>query len=197
MNRLYVIGEDALCCALGNKLVDDVLGWQLAQPAVNTNGVTKLKPALSRYLGLAKVHPVLCIADTDGKCALHMIKEWLPRNASADFLLRFAVAESESWLLADSESLAQCFQVPEGKLPANPDDEMDAKRTLLGLARRSKRKMIRDEVVSHTDPNKPGAGYNVHLGEYVTAHWRPLVAATRSPSLARAIRRLESLRQRQ
>ena len=180
-------------CALGGKLAADVLGCQLAQPAVNTNGVTKLRPAISRYIGLTRMHPVLCIADTDGACASALAEQWLPSRAPADFLLRFAVAESESWLLADRESLAEYLQVPEARMPSNPDDEVDAKRVLLNLARRSRKREIRAELVSQADPSKPGTGYNAHLSSYVSRYWQPREAVARSPSLGRAIRRLEAL----
>ena len=81
MKRILVVGEDALCCALGEKLVAAALpGWSLAGPAIDTKGVTKLIPALPRYSEQAQfVQPVLCIADTDGQC----VKQWLQKNVPA------------------------------------------------------------------------------------------------------------------
>lgn len=197
MSRLFVVGEDALCCALGRKLASEIIGFDLAQPPVNSKGVTRLRPEVPRYIGLARLHPVLCIADTDGNCAARMRREWLPRGAPDNFMLRFAVAESESWLLADGDSLAEFFQVSVARMPRAPDDAPDAKNVLLGLARRSRRREIRAEVVSQADPNKPGVGYNVHLSDYVAQHWRPREAMARSPSLQRAVRRLEMLAEAQ
>ena len=74
MSRILVVGEDTLCCALGERLVAACLpDWQLAQPSIDTKGVTKLQPSLPRYLSLARsLHPVLCIADTDGQCAVEL-----------------------------------------------------------------------------------------------------------------------------
>lgn len=194
MSRMFVIGEDAVCCALGTRLVTDVLGWRLAQPVVDTKGVTKLLPELARYAGLTRVYPVLCIADTDGKCALELSQSWRPRNANGAFLLRFAVTEAESWLLADVDALARYFDVPETRIPARPDDVLDAKRAVVDLARRSRRRIIRQEVVSAIDASKPGAGYNAHLCGFAMQHWRPHEAAQRSPSLQRTVHRLVELR---
>lgn len=70
---MYVVGEDGLSCALGVRLASDVLRQSLAQPPIDTKGVTKLVPALPRYAQLAARKPVLCIADTDGKCAKELI----------------------------------------------------------------------------------------------------------------------------
>lgn len=194
MGQMYVIGEDALCCALGTRLVIDVVGWSLAQPAVNTNGVTKLKKDLARYVSLTRICPVLCVADTDGGCASKLREQWLP-NPPGQFLLRLAVTESESWLMADHEALAAFLDVPESRFPDLPDEIDDAKRTILNLARRSKKRMIRQEVISSRDTNKPGNGYNLHLCDFVVRYWSPERAAQRSPSLARAMKRLTQLRE--
>lgn len=68
MPRLLVIGEDLLCCALGERIVEQCLpGWTLASPPINTGGITKLRVALPRYAMQARhVQPVFCLADTDG-----------------------------------------------------------------------------------------------------------------------------------
>ncbi|MDR2219000.1 MAG: DUF4276 family protein [Methylobacillus sp.] len=192
---MFVIGEDGLCCALGEKLATEIAGCTLAQPVINTNGVTSLKKSISRYLDTTHVCPVLCLADTDGKCAVRLLRSWLPKHASSSFILRFAVTESESWLLADREGLADFFGLSQSLLPRRPDDLADAKRELLDLARRSKKRLIRQEVVSSKDLRKPGEGYNIHLCDFVTRHWQPLRAITNSPSLERAVNRLKQLRE--
>lgn len=194
MGQIYVIGEDALSCALGARLITEVLGWSLAQPAVNTKGVTQLRRSIARYTGLACIHPVLCLADTDRGCALKLRQEWLPDAVSDQFLLRLAVTESESWVMADREALANFFDVAMRLVPDRPDEELDAKRTILNLARRSSRRNIRQELVSALDANKPGTGYNLHLCEFVNGYWRPDKAIENSPSLARAVRRLTELK---
>lgn len=192
MNQMFVIGEDALCCALGERLVVGVLGWALAQPAVDTKGVTNLKKNLARYTRIANLHPVLCLADTDGKCALHMRSQWLPDGSPDRFILRLAVSEIESWVMADREALAGFFGVPASIISSRPDELPDPKQAILNLAKRSRQKNISKEVVSRSN-NKPGTGYNVHLREFVANHWRPHIAEASSPSLARAIRRLLEL----
>lgn len=192
MSQMFVIGEDALCCAFGERLVVEVLGWTLAQPAVDTKGVTNLKKNLARYLRIANLHPVLCLADTDGKCALHMRSQWLPEEFPDRFLLRLAVSEIESWVMADRDALANFFGVSASIIPSRPDELQDPKQAILNLARRSRQRNIAQEVISRSN-NKPGSGYNAHLREFVLKHWRPRIAEESSPSLARAIRRLTEL----
>lgn len=190
-----MVGEDALCCALGERLAQAVLpGWTLARESINAGGITRLASSLARYMEQARhVQPVLCIADTDGRCPVELLDRWLQDRAEAQFVFRLAVTEAESWLLADHESLAEFLAVPAGKIPNHPDELQDPKRELLALARRSRHRPIREEVVSPIDPAKPGSGYNLRFGEYVRTHWRALRAAERSPSLARAIRSIRML----
>lgn len=193
MGQMFVVGEDGLSCTLGIRLVGGVLGWSLAQPAVDTKGVTKLVAALPRYAQLARLAPVLCIADTDGKCAVNLIRDWTPTHAPDDLILRLAVAEAESWLLADAVEFADFLGVPERRLPDRPDELADPKGALLKLARSSRRRIIRQEVVSAANPAKQGVGYNAHLREFVAHRWQPRRAANHSPSLARAVQRLGAL----
>ena len=194
MSRILVVGEDALCCALGERLVAACLpDWQLAQPSIDTKGVTKLQPSLPRYLGLARnLHPVLCIADTAGECAVELCAKWLSQ-AHERFVLRLAITEAESWVLADRQGFAQALAVPLNKLPQCPDEESDPKRLILTLVKKSKIRQFRDEVVSSADPSKPGTGYNLHLGAFVRGQWDAKRAVEHSPSLARAVKHLERL----
>ncbi|SEE12364.1 hypothetical protein [Paraburkholderia caballeronis] len=195
MSRILVVGEDALCCALGEKLVAAALpDWRFAAPSIDAKGITKLVPNLPRYAEqAAHVQPVLCIADTDGRCALDLMAAWRPENARQHFILRLAVAEAESWVLADRPGFAEAFQVTMNKLPAILDDEPDPKRLLLTLMAKSRKRIFRDEIVSQTDRNKQGAGYNVHLGKFVRSSWNIRRACDHSPSLNRALRSLQSL----
>jgi hypothetical protein len=195
MKRILVIGEDALCCALAERLVAVCLpGWGLARSSIDTKGVTKLVPALRRYVEQARyVQPVLCIADTDGQCAATLRSTWLQGIEHDRFVLRLAQTEAESWVLADREGFAKALAVPLSKLPQNPDEECDPKRLLLNLVRRSKERILRNEVVSATDPSKPGTGYNLHLVAFVRKHWSVRRAAQFSPSLDRALNRIRAL----
>ncbi len=197
MRRILIVGEDSLCCALGERLVASCLpSWKLAGPAIDTRGITKLLPALPRYAQQARhVQPVLCIADTDGQCAVDLRARWLPvPTEHRMLLLRLAVTEAESWLIADREGAAQALAIPLTRLPHRPDEEPDPKGLILTLAARSKKRALREEVVSTGNRNKPGSGYNLHLSTFVRSHWDARRAALVSPSLARAVKRIGELK---
>lgn len=194
MTRIVVVGEDQLCCALGERLVAALLpNWTMALPAINTLGVTKLWSSIARYNQQAHVQPVLCIADADGNCVNELLAEHLPRHPHPHFILRIAVEEAESWLLADKRSLATFLAVPANKIPEQSDALQNPKQVMLGLARRSRKPILREEMISPFDNNKQGSGYNVHLTDYVRAHWSVDRAAQSSHSLARALPRIRFL----
>lgn len=199
MKRILVVGEDALCCALGEKLVEEILpNWQLAQASVNCCGITRLIPRIEKYVNLAQhVNPVLCIADSDNQPVCELAQKWLrPHSISSDmgFLLRIAVSEAESWILADTAAFAEYFAVSVRKLPrmtsGNFDEVVDPKHIVLVLARQSKKRLIREEVVSPIDQDKRGSGYNTHLCAFVKERWSAVRASVLSASLNRALSRL-------
>ena len=107
------------------------------------------------------------------------------------FTLRIAVRMVESWLMADAESMADALRVNLRQIPARPDLLQDPKRDLVNLARRSRRVEVRRALVpSERSGARVGPDYLKFMRDYVRLHWRPAVAAERSPSLDRALRRL-------
>lgn len=190
MTGLVVIGEDALCCALGRRIALTITGQPLALDPIQTGGVTGLRRNLARYCQLSDRFRVLCIADTDGGCAKDMRGEWLPKRSLPNFALRFAVQEAESWIMADREALADFLDVRVSRVPLNPDDVYDPKSSLLELARRARDRELRADLVSQFNPTKAGSGYNERLVAFVSTQWRPHVASGQSESLARAVRQV-------
>lgn len=195
MSSLVLVGEDDLCCALGERLIEQALpGWTLAVEPINKRGVTKLKADLPRYMQQAlHVRPVLCVADTDGGCAVTLRRQWLPAATPQNFLLRLAVTESEAWAMADRSAFASALGVSVASVPRNPETLPDAKREVLRLAARSSKRRVREEMLSLQDLSKPGTGYNKHLCAFVRQGWRAAVARDASESLNRALLALERL----
>ena len=191
MKQILVVGEDPLTCALGERLVETCLPhWEMPLPAIDKKGVTKLIPDIPRYIKLAQHQPVLCVADTDRHCPLKLLQDWLPKKVPENFILRLAVIEAESWLLADRSGLAGFLGIAEKIISKTPDDESNPKQHLLHLAKKSCHRQLRTEVVSELDRNKQGNGYNTHLRQSVRNHWSATRGAEQSPSLARAVKKL-------
>jgi hypothetical protein len=190
-----LVGEDKLCCALGVRLLSLLLPtWQIAPAPIVSGGITKLLPELPRYAQVARFgSPVLCVADTDGQCPVHLLQPWWPlKSRHARMLVRLAVTEAESWVLADHEGMRERFNVPAARLPAAPDALEDPKTQLLRLLHRHAPAALRREMVELDREGQPrrSTGYVVHLGQFIAQVWDPARAAPRSPSLCRAVGRL-------
>ena len=137
---------------------------------------------------------VLRDLDHDALCAGALVAQLLPRPAKG-MCLRIAVRETEAWLLADRDRIAQYLSVSAALIPIDPDALDDAKQTLVNLARRSRYATMRTGIVpSPGTTASVGPGYWGHVAEYATRFWRPTVAARNSPSLARCIKALRRLK---
>ena len=90
--------------------------------------------------------------------------------------------------MADAESIARYLGVSSNRVPRNPEGLDDPKDAMVNLARHSRRKWVREEMVpDEKSRRRVGPGYPAQLIEYTTTEWRPVVAAQRSESLQRAI----------
>ena len=75
---------------------------------------------------------------------------------------RVAVRAIEAWLLADAERLAKYLGIPRTLVPRFPDQGDHPKRTLVNLARRSRKRAIREGMT-------PRQGSGVQVGpEYLS-----------------------------
>jgi len=139
---------------------------------------------------------VLVDLDHDADCAPALVKEWLPKP-SVFMRLQVAVREVEAWLLADTEQMARFLSVASHHLPENPEMLENAKRSIVDLARRSRRMDIRRGLVPRDGSGREvGAAFTASMIEFVTRFWRPEVAESRSDSLRRYRRRLAGIRER-
>ena len=135
--------------------------------------------------------------DQDEDCAPDFIHDVLPSPARG-MQLRVAVRAIEAWLLADVERLAAFLRIPRARVPLNPDLEPDPKSALIALARRSRNRAMRADIVPRQGSGaRVGPGYTGRMIEFVrgAAHpWRPEAAVQRSDSLRRCVMALRSLR---
>lgn len=157
------------------------------------------KPALRRkvsgYNAAAQFAPwvVLVDLDRDAECAPPFRAAWLPTPAP-HMCFRVAVRTVEAWLLADRERFARFLGVNLGSLPRSPEDLEDPKQLVVDLARGSRKRDIRADLVP-----RPGAGrrigpaYTDRLIEFAVGPWRPPAAAEIAESLKRCMSRISEL----
>lgn len=159
------------------------------------NGKADILMRLSGYNQAARFAPWFVLVDLDNNqpCTGQAVRLWLP-NQQAGMRLRVAVQAVESWILADAESLAAFLAIPSSKVSPNPDLDPQPKRTLINLARMSRRKAIREDMVPRQGSSlTAGPHYADRLIEFIKNYWQPDEALKRSESLQRCVYALSSL----
>ncbi|HET7794032.1 MAG TPA: hypothetical protein VFL64_11670 [Rhizobacter sp.] len=186
--------EDALSESLGQRLLAE-LTPKLPEPMLlRKGGFGYLRSGMPKWRQLSQRQAVVILADLDDTtCPAVLRADWLgglpcPEN----LLLRVAVREAESWLLADHEAMRQLMGA-KGALPRNPDALPDPKKFVLDLAQKAPRDVRLDMVRASGAMSGQGIGYNARLTALVATTWSPERAAERSPSLGRARIRLRQM----
>ena len=152
-------------------------------------GKSFLRKQIHGYNNAARYSPwvVLVDLDRDAECAPPFCEEWVPDPAH-HLCFRVAVREVEAWLMADGETLASFLSVARGRLAADPEKLLEPKTEMVNLARHSRRREIRQDMVPRERSGRQvGPAYASRLMEYVETRWRPEVAAQGAESLRRAI----------
>lgn len=159
------------------------------------NGKPHLRRVLGGYNNAARFSPWLVLVDLDhdAECAPPFVAALLPAPAPM-MRLRVAVRAIEAWILADHEHLSDFLRVSTARLPPDPDAVPDPKRILVDLARHSRRRDIREDMVPRPGSGRAvGPAYASRLIEFAAAVWCPEVAAERSDSLRRCRDRIAEL----
>jgi hypothetical protein len=188
--------EGALDEAVLTRLVNQ-LGGTLGV-VYGRNGKSTVLRRLRGYNHAARFSPwvVLIDLDEDAQCAPPYRAAVLPHTASL-MCFRIAVREIEAWLLADPGRLAEFLGVTASRVPTHPESIQDPKRTMVDLARRSRRRDIREDMVPRPGSGRAvGPAYTSRLIEFVADSprgWRPEVAARSSNSLERCLACLRRL----
>jgi hypothetical protein len=187
--------EDRLSEAVGRRLIGHCLGDNIETKTLMKDGQGYLFSNLrSKFFTLATHNFVLVITDLDRKvCAPALIAEWMPKsNKPEKLLFRVAVREIESWILADIDGFAQFLGIGVANMPREVESIDDPKRKLIDLARKSKNRQLREELLpSKSSKAKQGLGYNDLLVPFVQSNWNVEAAQQNSNSLNRAIAEIE------
>ena len=206
--RVRVDAEDALLAAMGERLLGEFGGkFQMEGAAQIWGGKSKLNEKIPGWnRGAPFSLPRLALRDLDSRappddarnCPASESARLLGKaEKSPNLILRFAVVESESWLLADGDALADFLEAGAGAEIFSADAVGSPKERLIALARKSRRRAIRMGI-----PPRPGGGrgigvaYNHILSEFVSRTWNPKRAAERSKSLRRTLDCLENFEPR-
>jgi hypothetical protein len=156
------------------------------------NGFGYLKNNIKGFNQASVVNPHFMLTDLDNyECPMELRNDWISFELKPNFIFRIAVREVESWILADREGLSRFFNTSLINFPTNPDLETDPKNTLIQLAKRSKKRTIKEDIVPINQNAKIGPNYNGCLSEFVFNFWNIENAILHSDSLRRAYEKLK------
>lgn len=188
--------------AVEDDLSESVLRVMLRQSprryAVGTcyarGGFGYLRKTIHGFNNAAKGTPFLILTDLDiAKCPPALIQEWLRQPRHPNLLLRVAVREVESWLLADRGAFAKYLGISAHILPNDSDSISDPKEFLIGLARKSPYAALRKDIVPPKGSKREqGPDYNGRLSWFVWNRWNVRRAQKCSSTLRRTISKLVS-----
>lgn len=162
-------------------------------------GFGYLKRQATAFNNGARGCPFLVLTDLDRcPCPPQLLAEWLSVPKHSHLLLRVAVREVESWLLADDEGVRRYLGLRRAFTCADPEGLDDPKTTLLNLAESSPRRALREALVARDEGSgrlRQGPDYNGALARFVSEKWNLEQASSRCRSLGRmqaALARLEN-----
>lgn len=165
------------------------------QAVYGLGGKRHLRQLVPGYNQAARFAPWLIIVDLDRshECAPALRTEWLPEPAPLMKLL-VAVRAIEAWLLADRDAIADFLGVSIDRAPRDPEALTDPKRAMVDLARHSRRRNIREDMVARPESGRDvGPAYAARMIEFTGTLWRPAEAESRADSLRRCRQYLSGL----
>lgn len=188
---MIVASEDVLLEAVTKRLLVD-FGHNIGDIIfICTGGQTKLHKRVPDLIKSSRggLHVIVSTDLDTYQCPVKLRDKWFPNGIPTLFLFSVAIREVDAWLLADEN--IRSFLKSRLSAPENPETLQDAKRALLFLAKHSKSRSIRDEMIARDDSlARIGPGYNRLLREFISSQWDHEAASIKSPSLRRYRERL-------
>ena len=198
---IYLYVEDELSEAVALKILGFIEQEENRcfghKKAFTKKGYGDIKRNIRKYNEIAKYNPVLVLVDLDNTdCAPSKMSEFIDFPKNRNFIFRIAVREVEAWLFADRKNFAEYLGVAIARIPMQPEEIDDPKQFLFNIARRSKKKAIREDIPPEPESKaRIGKNYNGRLKEFVWKHWDVQIARETllRKSLDKAIMAISSL----
>lgn len=194
--KIHVVTEGKLEVPVAKRLIA-FCGHSWVRP-YSVRGFGNIEKKAADYACLADDETAVLVLtdfmDSKSPCPVAARKRYLGEQAAAihqNFLLRFAVNELESWLLADHRNFAKLLRVRADKIASQPDMLPDPKKHIAELARLSPQKAIKADLISAA--GRQGRLYLPIMEKFVNEGWDIEAAMQRSPSLNRCVAHLLSL----
>lgn len=188
---INLVFEDELSEFILVQLLDSFGNKFFKGVSYNGHGFGYIKSKINGFNQACITTPFLVLTDLDNaECPVTLINEWFNTPMHNNMIFRIAVRQVESWLLADIEGYSKFLRISTSHFPRNPEMLSNPKQTLINLARISRKKDLREDIVPINNNAKIGPNYNGRLMEFVFKDWDLNRAMSRSESLNRAYKKL-------
>jgi len=189
---INLIVEDTLSEALLVQVLVQSKSNLKVATTLGLEGFGYIKRTINGFNKTAGGMPYLVLTDLDEySCPKALLNSWLSAPLHRNMLFRVAVREVESWVLADRTNIASYLSVAKQKIPQRPDELEDPKQFLINLARKSRKRTIREGIAPLPfSTAKIGRDYNGLLTAFVATNWKLANAKDNSVSLSRAVKRI-------
>lgn len=180
--------EDRLSEAVLRRVLEHVGRGYSVGTAYGRTGFGYLRKTITGWNSAARGVPFVVLVDLDRlPCPRYLIESWLGTTQHPNLLVRIAVREVESWLLADAANLSSYLSISARWVPDDPDNLPDPKQALINLAARSRSADIRSRLVPKQGSTaRQGRDHN-SLSTFVNSAWDVDLARSKSPSLRRTV----------
>lgn len=193
---INLVFEDLLSESVLRKLLNNSRQNYVIGSCYNARGYGWIREKINGLNRAAKGMPYLVLTDLDRyECPPILLNEWLIGIRNHNLLFRVAVRQVESWLLGCRLAMSKFLGIREDLIPEAVDEIQDAKKFLIDLAKRSRKKQVcLDIVPKEGSTAKIGPDYNGRLIHFVENFWNPNVAKDFSPSLQKTIKVLDEFK---
>lgn len=160
-------------------------------------GKHRLDERIAKWNNSSNLRPFLVLRDWDqndrAQCVPEHVRFLLGGALHApNLLLRVPVRAVESWLMADRDGFAEFFKT--SRVPASPESEARPKEALVNACRSSRSPTIRRDMLPDVGSRRSvGRLYEARIIEFGREHWDLTRAASNSPSLKRALDRIDAM----
>jgi len=185
---ISLVVEDTLGQVVLRRILREYRSDALVGSCYGNRGYDYIKKRARAFNKAAKGLPLLMLADLEMECAPAQIGTLLSGPRHPNLIFRVAIMEIESWILADRGGFSSFLGVAKRLIPQNVDVIVDPKKLVVNLARRCRRRSLREALVpAPASTAKVGPGYNGQLSSFVDSTWNISEASQNSPSLRRAV----------
>ena len=154
--------EDRLSEAVLRRVLEHVGRGYSVGTAYGRTGFGYLRKTITGWNSAARGVPFVVLVDLDRlPCPRYLIESWLGTTQHPNLLVRIAVREVESWLLADAANLSSYLSISARWVPDDPDNLPDPKQALINLAARSRSADIQVALSQSKEAQRGKAGITI------------------------------------